>query len=98
MGCGSCTAECPAKAITLRHYVDCQVLAAVDSLLGTDAHERPLEPVYPEQVGVALPRWHKSLLPLEVSPGDAGIVSPGDAGIVSPGGHAGIGSHQRDGN
>jgi heterodisulfide reductase subunit A len=65
MGCGSCTAECPARAITLRHYVDCQVLAAIDNLLGTDAHERPLEPVYPEQVGVALPRWHKSLLPVE---------------------------------
>jgi heterodisulfide reductase subunit A len=65
MGCGSCTAECPARAITLRHYVDCQVLAAIDNLLGSDAHERPLEPVYPEQVGVALPRWHKSLLPVE---------------------------------
>ena len=33
MGCGSCTAECPAKAITLRHYVDAQILAAVDGLL-----------------------------------------------------------------
>ncbi len=58
MGCGSCTAECPARAITLRHYVDSQILAAVDNLLGSDAHERPLEPVYPEQVGVAPPRWH----------------------------------------
>ena len=33
MGCGSCTAECPAKAITLRHYVDAQLLDAIDSLL-----------------------------------------------------------------
>ena len=30
MGCGSCTAECPAKAITLRHYVDAQILAGGD--------------------------------------------------------------------
>ena len=35
MGCGSCTAECPAKAITLRHFVDDQILAAVNSLLGS---------------------------------------------------------------
>ena len=33
MGCGSCSAECPAKAITLRHFVDAQILAAVNSLL-----------------------------------------------------------------
>ena len=56
MGCGSCTAECPAKAITLRHYIDAQIMAAVDGLLGAD--ERPtLVPLYPEQVGVAPPRW-----------------------------------------
>jgi heterodisulfide reductase subunit A len=61
MGCGSCTAECPARAITLRHFVDSQILAAVDNLLGADQHERLLEPVYPEQVGVAMPRWHRSL-------------------------------------
>ena len=61
MGCGSCTAECPAKAITLRHFVDCQILGAVEGLLGA---EEPtlvsLEPLYPEQVGVAQPRWHRS--------------------------------------
>ena len=58
MGCGSCTAECPAKAITLRHYVDAQVLAAVSGLLGAPVEEAAPEPVYPEQVGVAPPRYH----------------------------------------
>ncbi len=58
MGCGSCTAECPAKAITLRHYVDRQILAAVSDLLGAGPEGRA-ELAYPEQVGVAQPRWHK---------------------------------------
>ncbi len=58
MGCGSCTAECPAKAITLRHYVDAQILAAVNGLLGAESDETALEPLYPEQVGVAPPRFH----------------------------------------
>ena len=61
MGCGSCAAECPAKAITLRHFVDAQVLAAVDSLLtGQCPAETAAQAIYPEQVGVAPPRWHKS--------------------------------------
>jgi len=59
MGCGSCSAECPAKAITLRHYVDTQILAAIDSLLAGGPQERELQVVYPEQVGVAASRWHK---------------------------------------
>jgi len=58
MGCGSCTAECPAKAITLRHYVDAQILGAVDSLLAPARETKQVEPAYPEQVGVAPPRWH----------------------------------------
>ena len=57
MGCGSCSAECPAKAITLRHFMDTQILAAVNSLL--EAEEKPPhQPVYPEEVGVARPRWN----------------------------------------
>ena len=60
MGCGSCTAECPAKAISLRHYLDAQVLAAVGGLLGEGFGASTLLPLYPEQVGVAPPRWHKS--------------------------------------
>ena len=60
MGCGSCTAECPAKAITLRHFMDSQILAAVNSLLGAGLEETQWEPLYPEQVGVATPRWHTS--------------------------------------
>ena len=59
MGCGSCTAECPAKAITLRHYVDSQILAAVDSLLNAPASDS-MQRSFLEQVGVAQPRWHRS--------------------------------------
>jgi heterodisulfide reductase subunit A2 len=59
MGCGSCTAECPAKAITLRHYVDTQVLGAIDALLAGAQEEKTVEMAYPEPVGVAPPRWHK---------------------------------------
>jgi heterodisulfide reductase subunit A-like polyferredoxin len=36
MGCGSCAAECPARAITLRHQEESQVLAMLDELLVTD--------------------------------------------------------------
>jgi heterodisulfide reductase subunit A-like polyferredoxin len=32
-GCGVCAAECPAKAITLSHYEDSQILAQIDALL-----------------------------------------------------------------
>jgi len=60
MGCGSCTAECPAMAITLRHYMGEQILAAIDGLLCTEPAAAAWEPRYPEQVGVATPRWHKS--------------------------------------
>jgi heterodisulfide reductase subunit A-like polyferredoxin len=60
MGCGSCTSECPALAITLRHYVSSQILAAVNGLLGSEPDVTPLQPLYPEHVGVAPPRWHKT--------------------------------------
>lgn len=58
MGCGSCSAECPAKAITLRHFADAQILAAMNQLLGRPAGEEPVEVAYPAQAGVAPPRWH----------------------------------------
>jgi heterodisulfide reductase subunit A len=58
MGCGSCTAECPAKAISLRHYLDAQVLGALDGLLCPAAQEAAIASAEPEQVGVAPPRWH----------------------------------------
>jgi heterodisulfide reductase subunit A len=32
-GCGVCAAECPAKAITLSHFEDAQILAQIDALL-----------------------------------------------------------------
>jgi heterodisulfide reductase subunit A-like polyferredoxin len=60
MGCGSCAAECPAHAITLRHYLDDQIFAAVDGLLQRTSREKPESAVYPERVGVAPPRWHRS--------------------------------------
>ncbi len=37
MGCGSCAADCPARAITLRNYSEQQVVAAVEGLLGREA-------------------------------------------------------------
>ena len=32
-GCGACAAECPAKAITLSHFEDTQILAQIDALM-----------------------------------------------------------------
>lgn len=61
MGCGSCTAECPAKAIELRHYLDSQILRALDHLLIGSSIEDCVETSYLESVGVAPPRWHKGL-------------------------------------
>ena len=62
MGCGSCTAECPAKAIQLHHYVDNQILRALDYLLLEESSaEGPVEVEYLEKVGIAQPRWHKGL-------------------------------------
>jgi heterodisulfide reductase subunit A len=58
MGCGSCTSECPAKAIRLHHYVDQQILAAVDGLLVPESDEEQIDDEYPMMVGVATPRWH----------------------------------------
>jgi heterodisulfide reductase subunit A len=60
MGCGSCAAECPAKAIVLRHYVDAQVMASMEGLLGVGFGGATFDPLYPEQVGVAPPRWRRS--------------------------------------
>jgi len=62
MGCGSCTAECPAKAITLRHFVDAQILGAVAGLLGgfgdNGAPVRDTDSLeHLQRVGVAPPRW-----------------------------------------
>jgi heterodisulfide reductase subunit A-like polyferredoxin len=59
MGCGSCTSECPAQAVKLHHYVDTQILAAMDSLLAPDLDIEPVESAYPDMVGIAAPKWHK---------------------------------------
>ena len=61
MGCGSCTAECPAKAIELRNYLDNQILGALDHLLRMGPVSTTLDVGPIEQVGVAPPRWHKGL-------------------------------------
>ena len=52
MGCGSCTAECPAKAITLRHFVDSQILGAMDGLLCGECETSTPELAYPAQSGL----------------------------------------------
>ena len=57
MGCGSCTAECPAKAISLRHFVDAQILGAMNQLLGV-AGEELIDVSYPGRAGVTPARWH----------------------------------------
>jgi heterodisulfide reductase subunit A len=59
MGCGSCSAECPARAITLRHFADAQILGAIGGLLSSGYYAEPPEPAYPEQAGVAVPRWNR---------------------------------------
>lgn len=59
MGCGTCSAECPAKAITLQNYVDDQILGAIDNLLAPDRQEQEVALTFPEQVGVARPRWNR---------------------------------------
>ncbi len=59
MGCGSCSSECPAKAITLRHFMDLQVLAAIDGLLSDSSERESMALAYPESVGIAPPRWHR---------------------------------------
>ena len=59
MGCGSCSAECPAKAITLHHYADRQILGALDALLAPASAVPALTLAYPQDVGVAPPRWRR---------------------------------------
>ncbi len=61
MGCGSCTAECPAKAIELRNYLDNQILRALDHLLAGHTTEQTVEGQYPEFAGIAPPRFHKGI-------------------------------------
>jgi len=58
MGCGSCTAECPAKAIHAAALVDNQILAAIDGMLGENEEEKNSGIVIPGPSGVAPPRWH----------------------------------------
>jgi ferredoxin len=36
-GCGSCVAECPARAIRLMHYTDVQMVTKVQALLQPNA-------------------------------------------------------------
>jgi ferredoxin len=47
-GCGSCVAECPARAIQLHHYTDLQLMAKVEALLKPER----LTEIGPEKVPV----------------------------------------------
>jgi hypothetical protein len=40
--------------------MDSQILGALDGLMGMERAVAPREPLYPEQAGVAPPRWRKS--------------------------------------
>jgi ferredoxin len=55
MGCGSCAAECPAKAVQLRHYLDSQILGAVEGLLRVASGEWDSSIDYLEEIGAAEP-------------------------------------------
>ncbi|MDH5663443.1 MAG: 4Fe-4S binding protein, partial [Candidatus Bathyarchaeota archaeon] len=39
-GCGVCAAECPRRAITMRHYSDQQVLAQVEAAVVPEGFEK----------------------------------------------------------
>ncbi len=41
-GCGTCVAECPADAITQRHFTDAQILAQIRSALETNPEDKIL--------------------------------------------------------
>jgi heterodisulfide reductase subunit A-like polyferredoxin len=43
-GCGSCAAECPARAIQLKHFTDAQMMAKSGALL-----ELPMQVLEPER-------------------------------------------------
>ena len=42
MGCGTCAAECPARAITMHHFTDGQINAQIDATLEEETQERIL--------------------------------------------------------
>ena len=44
-GCGTCVAECPARAIQLMHFTDAQIAAKVRALTNPEAAFIPLEMV-----------------------------------------------------
>jgi heterodisulfide reductase subunit A len=44
-GCGSCTSECPAKAIHLLHYFDAQIMSKLDALFEAEEHIKRFIPI-----------------------------------------------------
>jgi heterodisulfide reductase subunit A-like polyferredoxin len=60
MGCGSCTAACPAKAISLHHYVDAQVLGAINRLLESDVEAPREDPLFAATQGITQSRLIKT--------------------------------------
>jgi heterodisulfide reductase subunit A len=57
MGCGSCAADCPARAITLRHYADTQVNASVNGLCHIEPDATEETQSFLEEVGIAQTKW-----------------------------------------
>lgn len=39
-GCGTCSAECPRDAITMRHFTDAQIFAQIDGILADDSMKK----------------------------------------------------------
>ncbi len=39
-GCGTCSAECPRGAITMRHFTDAQIFAQIDGILADDSMKK----------------------------------------------------------
>jgi heterodisulfide reductase subunit A-like polyferredoxin len=52
-GCGSCAAECPARAIQIMHFKDIQTIAKSDALFGVNEIDKSFVPV--ESIQVRLP-------------------------------------------
>jgi heterodisulfide reductase subunit A-like polyferredoxin len=44
-GCGSCTSECPAKAINLLHYFDAQIMTKIDALFEIEEQIQKFVPI-----------------------------------------------------
>jgi len=53
-------AKYPINIIRLRHYMERQIMGALDGLMGTEPAVAIRESIYPEQAGVAPPHWRRN--------------------------------------